>query len=53
MTNRDRLHNMSDAELGEWLDSKLGPCAPNSACEDSHDDCTKCWETWLGQEVKE
>ena len=25
MTNRDRLHNMSDAELSEWLDGELGP----------------------------
>lgn len=52
-TNRDRLRNMSDAELGEWLDNALGPCAPNSACEDSQDDCAKCWKIWLGQAVKE
>ena len=53
MTNRDRLRNMSDAELGEWLDNKLGSCAPNSTCEDPCDDCAKCWEIWLGQGVKE
>ena len=56
-TNADRIREMSDEELAEWL-SKFTDCGecpvdayPN--CTQSEIACSLAWERWLKQEVEE
>lgn len=50
-TNADRIRQMTDEELAEFL---YNDCAPIPATEcDKHGECKDCWLDWLKQEVTE
>ena len=57
-TNADRLRNMSDEELAEFLDivgedgisSQVCDIPCDCCCEKT--ECSKCWEDWLQSEAE-
>ena len=55
-TNADRIRNMTDEELAEWIDNLLDAqgCPPKGIdnCT-KFDECDKCWLKWLKEEVKD
>ena len=59
MTNADRIRNMTDEELADFLDTDVMNCVSVALHDDSYecpDDpckCTECWLRWLREEVKE
>ena len=55
MTNADRIRNMTDDELGEWLLKNAAcPCvAVNCGCALNDDTCRQAWLEWLRAEVKD
>lgn len=58
-TNADRIRNMSDEELAEFLDivgedgisSQYADVPCDCCCEKT--ECSKCWKDWLQSEAKE
>lgn len=52
MTNADRIRNMSDEELENFL-KKVRFCPPSMACSISAYNCSRCRMNWLQTEVKE
>lgn len=57
MTNADRIRNMSDEELAEFLvkvNSTIQDCMViDCKCENTDRDCKDCFLEWLQAEVKE
>lgn len=59
MTNADKIRDMTDVELAEFLPSKL--CPPSGKKYKSTEcptdarirNCADCWLDWLKQEVKD
>lgn len=59
ITNADRIRNMSDEELAEFLDivgedgisSQYADVPCDCCCEKT--ECSKCWKDWLQSEAKE
>ena len=51
-TNADKIRAMSDEELVELLDYKLG-CPATGNCEKMNRDCKACWLDWLHQPAEE
>jgi hypothetical protein len=57
-TNADRIRNMSDEELAEFLDivgedgisSQYADIPCDCCCEKT--ECSKCWKEWLQSEVE-
>lgn len=57
-TNADRIRNMSDAELAEFLDiveqdgisSQYADVPCDCCCENT--ECSKCWKEWLRSEAE-
>lgn len=57
-TNADRIRNMSDEELAEFLDivgedgisSQVCDIPCDCCCEKT--ECSKCWEDWLQSEAE-
>ena len=57
MTNADKIRNMSDEELAEWLYKTIYHTANNLfKCENipvnKCKDCKKCYLDWLQTEIK-
>lgn len=54
LTNADRIRNMSDEELAEWLDHHVS-CARCPLCEKCIFDksCSENLQAWLKEEVKD
>lgn len=58
ITNADRIRNMSDEELGEFLDivgedgisSQYTDVPCDCCCEKT--ECSKCWKEWLQSEAE-
>lgn len=58
MTNADRIRNMSDEELAEFLDivgedgisSQYADVPCDCCCEKT--ECSKCWKDWLQSEAE-
>lgn len=58
ITNADRIRNMSDEELAEFLDivgedgisSQVCDIPCDCCCEKT--ECSKCWEDWLQSEAE-
>ncbi len=50
MTNADRIRQMSDEELAEFL-MKPTKIISKYECEDCENDCTECVLEWLKKEV--
>lgn len=58
ITNADRIRNMSDEELAEFLDivgedgisSQYTDVPCDCCCEKT--ECSKCWKEWLQSEAK-
>jgi len=48
MTNADKIRQMNDEELLEWLDSIGNACMSDDTerCDD-YEDCRECWKDWL------
>jgi len=53
MTNADRIRQMTDEELAEYLGTDLDGCVGRKCVIDDNTDCQKCWLDWLKQEVDE
>ena len=51
-TNADRIRQMTDEELAEYLGTDLDGCVGRKCVIDDNTDCQKCWLDWLKQEVK-
>ena len=49
-TNAERIRNMTDEELAEFLGGK-GCVDCKRECEEVH--CESCWLEWLKQEAEE
>ena len=57
-TNADRIRNMSDEELAEFLDivgedgisSQYADVPCDCCCEKT--ECSKCWKEWLQSEAE-
>ena len=49
MTNADRIRQMSDEELAEWLNDHNFNCPPVDC--PGEDNCVDCWIGWLKQEA--
>ena len=53
MTNGDKIRQMSDEELAEFIEEnnwRKGSC---KNCADTAITCTDCWLEWLESEVEE
>ena len=52
-TNADKIRQMSDEELAEYLNNELDACC-GKPCDwnDPSTDCDTCWLDWLKQEVE-
>lgn len=58
-TNADRIRNMSDEELAEFLDivgedgisSQYADIPCDCCCEKT--ECSKCWKEWLQSEAEQ
>lgn len=48
MTNGDKIRQMTDKELLEWLDSIGNACMSDDIerC-DNYETCRECWKDWL------
>ena len=53
MTNADKIRQMTDEELAEYLGTDLDGCVGRKCVIDDNTDCQKCWLDWLKQEVDE
>ena len=55
MTNADKIRQMSDEDLAEWLWFKVGKCPPFDVCPKQSIPCEAkyCWLDWLKKEVKD
>lgn len=51
MTNADRIRNMTDEELAEYL-SNVHYCPTPSPCDPTKN-CKDCWTEWLRSPVEE
>ena len=56
-SNADRVREMTDEELAEWLKNirYSWTCLPRdngNRCADFKDDCKACWLDWLKQEAE-
>ncbi len=50
-SNADRIRDMSDEELAEFMINGCDCIAPSDNCYTPHYDCKMCWLDWLRQEV--
>ena len=53
LTNRDRVHAMTDEELAEWFDRLLCGSRSVEECGTFNKSCTACALDWLKQPYKE
>lgn len=57
-TNADRIRNMSDEELAEFLDiveeDGISSKCANLPCDCCYEktECSKCWKDWLQSEAE-
>ena len=49
MTNADKIRQMSDEELLEFLYGIPNSCILERC--DNYEDCLSCWQAWLGEEA--
>lgn len=54
-TNADRIRQMTDEELAEFIEGAICPpkCYSRSIGECEKEECVPCWLKWLREEVKE
>lgn len=55
MTNANKIRQMSDEDLAEWLWFKVGKCPPFDVCPTQSIPCEAkyCWLDWLKEEVED
>lgn len=46
-TNADRIREMSDEELADFMNRDISGCPPTGDCNKASDDCKACWLDWL------
>ena len=55
MTNGDRIRQMSDEELAEFIANDVVDCCnckhPRNGCTENDETCADCWLDWLKQEA--
>ena len=53
MTNADKIRQMSDEELMEWLINHECKCGYDRAHCNNYVSCYACWKGWLAEEADE